>query len=185
MYWVRVAVDPGKRKGQESVHMHTLATDRQSVCVCVCVCVESRPEDPLGCEHSAALWPESRATGMKMGMFAVRSTGIIELKHVFCRYSIPLVLFKRAFSFVILWSTKRDVCPNVHAAHLYSESGQGLKATKLWQELIKARIKLFIRLLLYPSGFDNYSLKLNVTTKPVIRAHFWNWDLYLIWKLNK
>ncbi len=68
---------------------------------------------------------------MKMGMFAVRSTGIIELKHVFCRYSISLVLFKRAFSFVILWSTKRDVCPNVHAAHLYSESGQGLKATKL------------------------------------------------------
>ncbi len=43
---------------------------------------------------------------MKMGMFAVRSTGIIELKHVFCRYSIPLVLFKRAVSFVILWSTK-------------------------------------------------------------------------------
>ncbi len=39
MYCVRVAVDPGKRKGQESVHMHTLATDSECVCVCVCVCV--------------------------------------------------------------------------------------------------------------------------------------------------
>lgn len=41
------------------IRSHAHADDRQTVNatagVCVCVCVESRPKDPLGCEHSAAL----------------------------------------------------------------------------------------------------------------------------------
>jgi len=45
---------PVKEKGKNPF---TCTRWRQTVseCVCVCVCVESRPEDPLGCEHSAAL----------------------------------------------------------------------------------------------------------------------------------
>lgn len=54
---------------------------------------------------------------MKMGLFAVRSTAIIELN---TSSVVILVSFKRGFSFFVLWSTKRDVCQNVDAAHFHT-----------------------------------------------------------------
>lgn len=46
-----------KKKKRARIRSHAHAGDRQTVNATagVCVCVESRPKDPLGCEHSAAL----------------------------------------------------------------------------------------------------------------------------------
>lgn len=53
--------DTDPREKRPTIRSHAHAGDRQTVkstadvCVSVCVSVESRPEDPLGCEHSAPL----------------------------------------------------------------------------------------------------------------------------------